>query len=288
MLSSLRTMQAVDPSLLILIPAYNEEGRIGPVLRSYAAYFDQHQRARFSIVVVLNGCVDNTLAVVDEAAKEWPQISAMNFPGRIGKGGALIEGLKLFPLADLIGFVDADGATPPAAFHDLVKHCAHADCAIGSRWIAGAKVHQAQSGVRRLVSRGGNAIVQCLFWMRIHDTQCGAKVLCRSAVERIHPSLRITDMAFYINLLYSLKREGFRVVEVPTEWTDKLGSTLTRGLVRASFSALLSVIRLRLVHSPFYRLLRPFRPVEIWLYKQLSSPAPLSSTADPSAPQNRP
>lgn len=269
------------PSLLILIPAYNEEGRIGPVLSSYAGYFERHYPARFSIVVVLNGCVDNTLAVVNEAAKTWPRISAMNFPDRIGKGGALIEGLKLFPLADLIGFVDADGATPPAAFHDLVKRCAHADCAIGSRWIAGAKVHQAQSGVRRLVSRGGNSIVQCLFWMRIHDTQCGAKVMRRAAVERIHPSLRITDMAFDINLLYSLKREGFSVVEVPTEWTDKLGSTLTKGLVKASLSALLSVIRLRLVHSPFYRLLRPFRPVEIWLYKQLSSPAPLSSPRAP-------
>lgn len=276
-------MPTDDPSLLILIPAYNEEGRIGPVLSSYADYFERHYQARFSIVVVLNGCMDNTLGVVKEAAKTWPRISAMNFPGRIGKGGALIEGLKLFPLADLIGFVDADGATPPAAFHDLVKRCASADCAIGSRWIVGAKIHQAQSGVRRLVSRGGNAIVQCLFWMRIRDTQCGAKVMRRSAVERIHPSLRITDMAFDINLLYSLKREGFSVVEVPTEWTDKLGSTLTKGLVKASLSALLSVIRLRLVHSPFYRLLRPFRPVEIWLYKQLSSPAPLSSAREPDA-----
>ncbi len=284
----MQPVETADPSLLILIPAYNEEGRIGPVLSSYAAYFDRHLQARFSIVVVLNGCVDNTLGVVNEAARDWPQISAMNFPGRIGKGGALIQGLKLFPLADLIGFVDADGATPPAAFHDLVRRCAEADCAIGSRWIAGAKVHQAQSGVRRLVSRGGNAIVQCLFWMRIRDTQCGAKVMRRSAVERIHPTLCITDMAFDINLLYSLKREGFNVVEVPTEWTDKLGSTLTRGLVKASLSALLSVIRLRLVHSPFYRLLRPFRPVEIWLYKQLSSPAPLSSTRDPEIVQKSP
>ncbi len=275
-------MQDANPSLLILIPAYNEESRIGPVLRAYAEYFTQRYRARFSIVVILNGCVDNTLGVVNEMAAEWPQISALNFPGRIGKGGALIQGLKLFPLADLIGFVDADGATPPSAFHDLVERCADADCAIGSRWIAGARIHQAQSGVRRFVSRGGNALVQALFWMRIRDTQCGAKVMRRSAVERIHPSLRITDMAFDINLLYSLKREGFRVVEVPTEWTDKLGSTLTKGLIRASLSALLSVIRLRLVYSPFYRMLRPFRPIETWLYKQLSSPAPLSSKNEPS------
>ena len=280
-------MSSVPPSLLILIPAYNEEGRIAPVLREYAAYFSEHLPSRFSIVVVLNGCVDNTLGVVNAVARDFPQITAMNFPGRIGKGGALIEGLKLFPLADLIGFVDADGATPPRAFHDLVRECASVDCAIGSRWMAGARVHQVQTGVRRLVSRGGNAIVQTLFWMGIQDTQCGAKVMRRPAVERIHPSLRITDMAFDINLLYSLKREGFTVKEVPTEWTDKLGSTLTRGLVRASLSALLSVARLRLIHSPFYRWLRPLRPIETWIYAQLSSPVPLPAPSEPEPRRRR-
>ena len=279
-------MSASLPSLLILIPAYNEEGRITPVLRDYATYFQEHMPGRFSIVVVLNGCVDNTLAVVNQVAREFPQISAINFPGRIGKGGALIEGLKLFPLADRIGFVDADGATPPRAFHDLVLQCDRFDCAIGSRWIEGARVHQVQSGMRRLVSRGGNAIVQTLFWMGIEDTQCGAKVMRRAAVERIHPRLQITDMAFDINLLYSLKREVFTIAEVPTEWTDKLGSTLTRGLIRACLSALLSVARLRLVYSPFYRWLQPLRPVETWIYAQLSSPAPLPAPVEP--PPRRP
>lgn len=272
-------MNAESSSLLILIPAYNEEARIEPVLREYAAYFREHYGTRYSIVVVLNGCVDHTQQVVERVAADFPQLSFLNFPGRIGKGGALIEGLKLFPLADLIGFVDADGATPPRAFHDLVRRCGEVDCAIGSRWMDGARIHQVQTGVRRLVSRGGNAIVQGLFWMGIHDTQCGAKVMRRGAVERIHPHLGVTDMAFDINLLYALKREGFSIAEVPTEWTDKLGSTLTRGLVRASLSALLSVVRLRLVYSPFYAWLRPLRPLETWIYRQLSSPAPLPVAA---------
>ena len=263
------------PSLLILIPAYNEAGRIAPVLHEYANYFSTHYTGKFSIVVVLNGCVDNTAGVVGEIANQRSEISFIEFQGRIGKGGALIEGLKLFPLADLIGFVDADGSTPPRAFLDLVLKCEDFDCAIGSRWIEGAKIHQVQTGVRRLVSRTGNAIVQTLFWMKIRDTQCGAKVMRRAAVEKIHPGLMITDMAFDINLLYSLKREGFSVAEVPTEWTDRLGSTLTKGLVRASLSALLSVIRLRLVYSPFYTWLGPLRPLETWIYRQLSSPAPL-------------
>ena len=101
--------------LLLLIPAYNEEERIGPVLREFAAFYRQHYAGRFGVVVVLNGCVDNTLGAVRAVAAEFPEISWLNFPGRIGKGGALIEGLKLAPEADLIGYVDADGATSPAA-----------------------------------------------------------------------------------------------------------------------------------------------------------------------------
>ncbi len=259
-------------SLLLLIPAYNEEKRIEPVLRQYAEHFRNYP-GQFQLVVVLNGCVDDTLGVVQRVAAEYPCIRALEFAAPIGKGGALIEGLKLARLADLVGFVDADGATPPAAFHDLVRRCEQADCVIGSRWLAGAVLHQSQSGQRRFASRGFHAIVQFLFRMGIRDTQCGAKVMRREAVEKIHPSLRIADMAFDINLLYALKRAGYRILEVPTEWTDKVGSKVTLG--RTSLTMLLSVIRLRLIYSPFYRFLGPLRPLEGWVYKKLKQPQPL-------------
>jgi len=124
-----------EPSLLLLIPAYNEEARIEPVLRLYADFFRKNYSGKFQLVVVLNGCKDNTRGVVQKVAADFPFISFLDFPEAIGKGGALIEGLKLAPLADLIGYVDADGATPPKAFYDLVRRSGEADCVIGSRWI---------------------------------------------------------------------------------------------------------------------------------------------------------
>src|SRR5258708_4090107 len=111
------------PSLLLLIPAYNEEARIEPVLIEFAEYFEAHYPGKFQLVVVLNGCRDNTLGVVQRVAAKYPVISADEFKEPIGKGGALIEGLRLAPKADLIGYVDADGATGPAAFHQLVQLC---------------------------------------------------------------------------------------------------------------------------------------------------------------------
>ena len=262
-----------EPSLLLLIPAYNEERRIEPVLREYARYFREHYRGKFQLVVVLNGCTDDTIGVVRRVGAEYSAVGALEFPGAIGKGGALIEGLKLAPLADLIGYVDADGATPPHAFHDLVRHIGGVDCVIGSRWLPGAVLHVEQSGRRRLASRAFHFIVQVLFWMNIRDTQCGAKVMRREAVEKVHSSLRIADMAFDINLLYSLKRAGYRIREVPTEWTDKSGSKVTLGLT--SLVMFLSAVRIWLIYSPrLYRLLRPLRPLEGWVYRKLRAPQP--------------
>lgn len=263
-----------DPSLLLLIPAYNEEARIEPVLREFGMYFRDHYQGEFRLVVVLNGCRDNTRGVVERVAKEFPAISLLDFPDPIGKGGALIEGLKLASKTDVIGYVDADGASPPQAFHELVRRIGEADCIIGSRWLSGAVLHQAQPWVRRFTSRCFHTIVEALFWMHIQDTQCPCKVMRRAAVEKIHPTLQIADLAFDVNLLVSLKRAGFTVKEVPTEWTDKIGSKVSASLFRASLTMFLSVVRVRLIYSPFYRWLGPLRPLEAWLYKKLRAPQP--------------
>ena len=268
-------MTAAPHSLLLLIPAYNEEERIGPVLAEFASYFEREFAARFQLVVVLNGCRDNTLGVVQQVARNFTSIRAVNFAEPIGKGGALIEGLRLAAVADYIGYVDADGATSPEAFHSLVKRLddTGADCAIGSRWMPESVLHQSQTRLRRFISRGFHYIVEMLFWMGIKDTQCPAKVARREAVQAIHGDLRVADLAFDVNLIYALKHAGFSVVEIPIEWTDKIGSKVTQSLMRSSLVMFLSVVRLRLYYSSWYRWLKPpLRPLETWLYRKLRAP----------------
>jgi glycosyltransferase involved in cell wall biosynthesis len=248
------------------------------MLAEYAEYLLRHYPGRFQLVVVLNGCTDRTLDVVRAAERRHLCISHLNFPGAIGKGGALIEGLKLAPLADLIGYVDADGASPPSVLCDLAKRCAEegVDCAIASRWLPDAKVNVAQTRGRRVASRMFHYCVQFLFWMDLADTQCGAKVMRRQAVASVQSQLRLADLAFDVNLLYSLKRNGFYIIEVPTIWTDKSGSKVAFNF-KTTLNMLLSLIRLRLLYSPFYRLLKPLRPIEAWIYCRLNAPPPLSS-----------
>jgi hypothetical protein len=92
----------------------------------------------------------------------------------------------------------------------------------------------------------------------------------------VQADLCIADMAFDINLLYALKRAGCRILEVPTEWTDKMGSKVALG--RTSFTMLLSVLRLRLIHSKLRPVLRWLRPMEAWIYRKLRAPLPLSQS----------
>ena len=275
-------MRVPEPSLLLLIPAYNEEARIEPVLRLYADFFARNYSGTFQLVVVLNGCRDNTLGVVQRVAKEFSSVSWMDFPAPIGKGGALIEGLKLAGHADYIGYVDADGATGPEAVLKLLPALKKADCVIGSRWLPGSVLLKAQPKFRQVVSRCFHTIVELLFWMHIKDTQCPCKLMRREAVEKIHSSLRIADLAFDVNLLVALKRAGFTIEEVPIEWTDVVGSKVTTSLFRNSLAMFLSVVRVWLINSPgFYKLLRPLRPLEGWIYKKLRVAAPLSVASVP-------
>ncbi len=263
----------------MLIPAYNEELRIEPVLLNYARYFRDNYSGKFQLKVVLNGCRDKTREVVDRVAVEFPEVSVLEFTEPIGKGGALIEGLKLVPMVDLVGYVDADGATGPAAFLDLINRSDEADCVIGSRWIKGAVLHRSQTGRRQFASRVFHVIVQVLFRMNIRDTQCGAKVLRRAAVERIRENLFIADMAFDINLLYLIKRAKMRILEVPTEWTDKVGTKVALG--KTSLTMLLSILRLRWIYSPFCGLRKFFSPIENSLYRKLNAPQPVPALKMP-------
>jgi len=234
--------------LNIIIPAYNEEKRILKTLHNYSEFFSKRMKNDFEILVILNGCKDKTLDIVKEFSKGKKYIKFKEFKTPIGKGGAIIEGFKIAE-SELIGYVDADGATKPKTFHDLVENIDNHDGIIASRWIKGAVIKKKQPLSRRISSRGFNLLVKLLFGLKIRDTQCGAKLFRKNAIKKITPELGITQWAFDIDLLYRMKKNGFEVIEIPTEWEDIEGSRLN--LKKTIPEMFLSIIRLRLIYSPF-------------------------------------
>lgn len=233
--------------LSIVVPAFNEEARLRPMLDVYADYFAPRCGADFELVVVVNGSTDRTEQIAADEAARFPQVRVLVEPRAVGKGGALLLGFGA-ARGELVGFVDADTSTPPEAFQDLVDHIGDAGAIIASRWLPGSQVSPRQPLKRRIASRIFNRLVRLLFGLRITDTQCGAKLMKGDALREVMPRLGITRWAFDVDLLFQLKRAGYAIVEWPTVWHDAGGSRLKVG--RASLEMFIAICRLRLLFSP--------------------------------------
>ena len=229
----------------IIIPAYNEERRIGRTLEEYAQYFD----ASMHFLVVLNNCHDNTLRVVHTLQKRFPgRIDYLDIPEAIGKGGAIIRGWQ-HSQAEIIGFVDADGATSAHEFSRVVKALPGHDGAIASRFLPHAHILERTSLLRTLVSRGTIRLVRLLFGMPYSDTQCGAKLFTNNTVQLALKKMSTTNLLFDIELLWILNLQGCDIVEVPITWVDQPGSAAlgsSSKFLRTAFGLLGHLGRLRL------------------------------------------
>ena len=233
--------------LSIVVPAYNEEGRIGKMLEAYLPYFAGRFGNDFEIIVSINHSSDRTEEIVRSWMPRHSQLRMLVDPRPIGKGGAI---MAAGPRAtgELIGFVDADGATPPWAFDDLVKNIGDAGLIIASRRLPGSVISPRQPWKRRAVSRVFNYLVRKLFKLKITDTQCGAKLMSAAAWRAIVPHIGLTKWAFDVDMLFKTRRAGYPIKEIPTTWSDIEGSKLR--IARASTQMLLAIARLRLLYSP--------------------------------------
>lgn len=204
----------------IIIPAYNEERRIHRMLDHYLRFFDDSVQ----FVVVLNGCKDNTLAVVQAMADHFPQrLTIMNISEAIGKGGAIRVGWQQ-STAEWVGFVDADGATAPGEFVKLMKAATGHDGAIASRFLPTAQVIERVSWMRTFISQLAIRIIRTLFRLPYSDTQCGAKLFRRAVITPLLPKFSMNNFLFDVELLWWLRREQRDIVDVPTIWVDQPGS----------------------------------------------------------------
>ena len=208
-------------SLDIVFPAHDEEERIDRTLSAYRSEFHHHD---VGFHIALDGCRDGTADVVRGHAREDDRVHLHDYP-KLGKGGVLMETFRRCG-ADLIGFVDADCATPPAELARMSRAAADVDGVIASRRLPASITPGNRASGRTITSIGFAWLVRHAFDLPYADTQCGAKVLHRDLVERVVPLMSSRDFLFDVDLLVTARRAGFDVVEVPTVWIDQSGSKL--------------------------------------------------------------
>ena len=224
-------------SLTIVLPAYNEEARLGPGLDELFGYLgsDAGQVALppdVRVLVVDDGSTDGTAAIVHhrpEAERSPdgtpPRLSIISAPHG-GKGAAVRAGM-LAADADAIVFADADMATPPDQIGPLVAALRDHDLALGSRIQPdGSDMRATQPPLRRLLGRVFHALASIWVVGPVQDTQCGFKGFTRAAAQDLFARQRVESIVFDVEIIYLARRRGYRIAIVPVRWADRRGSRM--------------------------------------------------------------
>lgn len=204
--------------LSVVIPAYNEAGRLPSTLVEIVRYLSEHPRwLPAEIVVVDDGSSDATAAVVGTTAtQKGITIECLVHGRNRGKGAAVRTGFTA-ARGDAILLCDADLATPIEELDQLGRHLTDG-VAIGSRAIDRSRIEKPQPRYRDLMGRAFNLAVRTLAIGGIRDTQCGFKLFDGDLGRRIAAVQRIDGFAFDVEILVQARAWGRDLREVPVRW----------------------------------------------------------------------
>uniref|UniRef100_A0A2H8TPG6 dolichyl-phosphate beta-glucosyltransferase n=1 Tax=Melanaphis sacchari TaxID=742174 RepID=A0A2H8TPG6_9HEMI len=221
--------------LSVIVPAFNEQDRIRPMLESCLHFLtDANRKCTFEVIVVSDGSTDKTCDVVMEYVQQYSsdRIRLLKLLQNRGKGGAVCMGMQSARGRTLL-FADADGATKfedleklEIALHNLTSNDITEYGTKLHAVVCGSRAHlESESITQRSIFR--TFLMMCfhthvwLFGVRcIKDTQCGFKLFTRPAARILFNNLHVNGWAFDVEMLYIAEKLKFKLVEVPVHWTE--------------------------------------------------------------------
>ena len=212
------------PFLSVIVPAYNEERRIGPTLEKLVGYLTSRPFG-WEVLVVDNGSDDATATVVESWASEVPQVRLESLQ-TAGKGLAVRHGM-LQAEGELRFMCDADMSMPVEHLDDFLDCMAEGyDIVIGSRQTEGAR-RFGEPVIRHLMGRVFNRVVRLVAVGGFQDTQCGFKMFRGELADEIFPLQRATGFGFDVEVLFIAKRRGASILEMPIDWHHEPSSKIS-------------------------------------------------------------
>jgi len=232
--------------LSVVIPAYNEAGRLPETLRALRGELDEMGET-YEVIVVDDGSQDGTADTALELASGWPRLRVLRLPENRGKGWAVRAGM-LAARGDLRLFTDADLSTP---FDEVRRLRARlggpVQVVIASRALPGSRIEVHQPRHRETMGRTYNRLLQVVALPGLHDTQCGFKLFTAEAAVACFEPLRTPRFGFDAEVLLRARRLGWEVAEVPVTWRHAENSRVSP--LRDSVATLADLIKLRLRRS---------------------------------------
>ena len=215
----------------VCLPTYNERENLEPMLRALAEVLGPDDR----VLVIDDNSPDGTGELADRLAAELDAVEVLHRPRKEGLGPAYLAGFRraLETDAELIVEMDCDFSHDPQDVPRLVAAAAEADLVLGSRYVPGGGVEN-WGAVRRAISWGGSLYARLVLGIPVCDLTGGFKCFRRAVLEAIPlGQVHSRGYAFQIELTYRASRRGFRVVEIPIRFLDRVvgGSKMSRAIV---------------------------------------------------------
>jgi dolichyl-phosphate beta-glucosyltransferase len=230
-------------SVSLILPAYNEAGRIAGTIGEAVRYFDS-RGFPYEIIVAADGD-DGTREIVAAMGRENPRLRVIGRPGRHGKGRGIRDAVRI-ATEQVIGFADADNKVPIGEYDKFAAVLAEGcPLAIGSRALERSLIERAQPWFRRVGSVGFRVFMRAATGLHsISDTQCGFKFFQHDVAKRIFSMQKIDGYMYDVEILMLAQRLGMEVREIPIRWRDDGDSRLE--LVRGNLRNVRDIFRIRM------------------------------------------
>ena len=221
-------MRAAAPTLSVVIPAYNEEARLGRSLRTVVDYLNQY--ASSELIVVDDGSTDDTAGLAERTLKRAGRVSlrVLRYSRNRGKGYAVRLGL--LSARGTVGlFTDADLSTPVTEIPVLVDPITRGECdlTLGSRAVDRTLIGIRQPWLRETGGRIFNLFIRSATGLQFCDTQCGCKAFRMRVCRPLLEAATVDRFGFDVEWLYIAQKAGLRVREIPVRWDHCDGSKVS-------------------------------------------------------------
>jgi glycosyltransferase involved in cell wall biosynthesis len=204
--------------LSIVIPAFNEEGRLAESLKQIREYLNRRSM-QFEVLVVNDGSTDGTAKLVERTRDGFPELRLISNPGNHGKGFSVRHGM-LEARGEIALFTDADLSAPIEEADKLLAALREGgyDGAIGSRALDRSLIEVHQSRFREIAGIIFNLVVRSTIGLPFQDTQCGFKAFRMEKSRAIFELQRIKGFGFDPEILFLAQKMALRIAEVPVRW----------------------------------------------------------------------